>query len=271
MTSQGYALDLTFQCGPGVYNEQAVATLIDLAAMPGGNEHNATIVAIDPSGTLIYCAPEMEPEVYPLTVPPLGWQQISGFTLSGNGKEMYVMDSRTVWIYSYEKKDDDPEGTSSNFNNPIAYFSEQVPLNMSTAIDLAANSSDLFLLFEDSHVTVCTYSGLKESKTSCLDPATFVDTRPGRQSGITLSDAVFSELMFDAPYNTALYLLEPNTHAVYKVSPHPSSLELGGQFQTSWEQERTQFQNTPVSAMTIDRNRYLFLCIGNQVFFAAIP
>ena len=142
---------------------------------------------------------------------------------------------------------------------------------MEQAIDVAANGNDLFLLFADSHVTVCTYDGLKSAITTCKDPATFTDRRAGHKSGTTLTDAVFSQLAFDAPYNTALYLLEPNTRAVYTVSPHPSSLELGGQFHGTWEEERTLFQNQPATAITIDTNRYLFLCIGNQVYFAAIP
>jgi hypothetical protein len=99
----------------------------------------------------------------------------------------------------------------------------------------------------------------------------FVDNRAGRESGATLSDAVFSQVEFDNPYNTALYLLEPNTHAVYKIGSHPSSLEVAGQLRAEWDQEDNLFGSIPVSAMAIDLNRYLFLCIGNQVYYATIP
>ncbi|KAF0106665.1 MAG: hypothetical protein FD146_2464, partial [Anaerolineaceae bacterium] len=264
LTSQGYETDPTFDCGPGTYGGQPVGALIDLAAMPGGNVQDASIVAMDASGTLLYCAPGMDPLAYPLAAPSLGWETITGFTLSADGKALFALDSKAVWIYGY----DDEQKT---FIDPIAFFGEQVPQNMSQAIDLAANGSDLFLLFSDGHVTVCTFSGLVESKTTCLDPATFVDTRAGHQSGPSITDAVFSQLAFDAPYNTSLYLLEPNTHAVYKISPHPTSLELGGQFHASVKTEKETFQNTPASALAIGTDRTLFLCIGNQVYFAAMP
>lgn len=277
--SQGYTLDLAFQCGPGIYGDpsQTVGKLIDLAVMPGGNDRNATIVAMDDAGTLLYCIPGDMPEAVPLAIPKFGWGEILGFTLSVNGREMYVMDSNLVWIYTYIKETADPniqpliDPEPGHFMEPVAFFSSQVPDNMAATIDLAANGNDLFLLFQDSHVTVCTYKNNPDVTTVCQDPASFTDYRSGHRSGTTLADAVFSQLAFDVPYNTALYLLEPNTHAVYKVSAHPSSLELGGQFHASWEQERKQFQNNPASAMAINSNRYLFLCIGNQVYFAALP
>ena len=35
------------------------------------------------------------------------------------------------------------------------FFGDQVPQNMNTAIDLAANDADLYMLFQDGHVTSC--------------------------------------------------------------------------------------------------------------------
>jgi len=264
LTSQGYEMDPAFQCSPGTYGEQPVGALIDLAAMPGGNLQNAAIVAMDASGTLLYCAPEMDPLAFPLAVPELGWQTITGFTLSASGRGLYALDSKAVWVYGYDVE-------TGKFIDPIAFFGEQVPRTMGQAVDLAVNGSDLFLLFEDGHMAVCTFSRLAESKTTCLDPATFLDGRAGHQPGPTITDAVFSQVMFDAPFNTSLYLLEPNTQAIYKFSPRPSSLELGGQFHAGWEMEAKQFQSIAASAMAIDTNRTLFLCVGNQVYFAAMP
>jgi hypothetical protein len=264
LTSQGYETDPTFKCRPGTYEGQTVGALIDLAAMPGGNTQDAAIVALDAGGTLLYCAPGMDPQASPLTVPGLGWEKILGFTLSADGKALFALDSKAVWIYGY----DDEQKT---FIAPIAFFGEQVPQNMNQAIDLAANGSDLFLLFSDGHVTVCTFSGLVVSNTTCRDPAQFVDARAGRQSGTSITGAVFSQTAFDAPYNTSLYLLEPNTHAVYKINPHPTSLELDGQFHASVKTEKETFRVTAASALAIGTDRTLFLCIGNQVYFAAMP
>jgi hypothetical protein len=264
LTSQGYEMDPMFICEPGVYAEQSVGALIDLVAMPGGNMHNAAIAALDANGTLVYCAPGSDPLAYSLPVPGLGWEKILGFTLNADGKNLFVLDSKAAWIYGYDVE----KGT---FLDPIAFFGEQVPQNLGLAVDLAASGSDLYLLYSDGHMTVCTFSGLAESNTTCLDPANFVDPRLGNQSGPILADAGFSQVVFDVPYNTALFLLEPNTKGVYKFNPHPTALELLGQLHASTKLEKLTFQNIPASALAIDTNRTLFLCVGNQVYFAVMP
>jgi hypothetical protein len=258
----GYQMDASFQCGPGGYGGQQVGPLIDLAAMPGGNTHNATVLGMDAAGTLLYCAPQMAPQPFPLAVPDLGWKQITAFTLSSDGKTLYVLDppGNAVWVYS---------GLTGDFIDPYLFFGNFIPTGMEQVIDLAVNASDLFLLFNDSHITSCTYGG--ESRTRCTDPLTFVDNRAGHPSGSsTLTDAVFSQMAFDNPFDTSLYLLEPKTHAVYKSSPRPGTLELNGQFRASAAVDATLF-TSDVSALTIGTNRSIFLCIGDQIYYADMP
>jgi len=57
------------------------------------------------------------------------------------------------------------------------------------------------------------------------------------------------------------------TRAAYRFSPRSDSLELRGQFRAAMEQSNTLF-NGPATSMTISPNRYLFLSIGSQVFYA---
>lgn len=291
-TAQGYQIELDFRCGPGNYTVTqvdgsqgtvAVGPLVDIASMPGGNDQYATVVAIDTGGNLLFCSPGNPAEAFPLEQPKIGLGQVTGFTLSANGREMYVLNDSSIWIYGYgtaadDEEDDVDTGTETAagsrmrmFIEPVSFFSDQPPANMDHAVDLAANGSDLFLLFDDNHIAVCTYSALSASPTACQDPATFTEVRAGYPSGATISEAVFSQLAFDAPYNTALFLLEPNAHAVLIVNPHPTSLVLAGQFHASWEMERTSFQAAPITVMAIDTNRYLYLCIGDQVYYAALP
>jgi hypothetical protein len=61
-------------------------------------------------------------------------------------------------------------------------------------------------------------------------------------------------------------MLVPNTHAIYRFSPRPESLNLLGQFRATIEQSK-RF-TIPATAMAISSNRYLFISIGNQVYFA---
>ncbi len=259
--SLGYEIDTGFECGPGTYDTTIVGNLIDIEALQMSNIYNARVMAIDASGTLLYCGFNMQPEAVPLSEPPLGWQGISAFALDTDGKYLYVLDpaGNNVWVY---------EGSFGKFvNPPTLFFGQQVPQNMSASIDLAANNSDLYLLFEDGHVTACPASHYAVVPLRCTDPVTFVDNRPERQPGPKITDAIFNQISFAAAPDPLLYLLEPLTRAVYYFSPRSDSLELRGQFRASVEQSNTLF-NGPASAMTISPNRYIFFSIGYQVFFA---
>jgi hypothetical protein len=262
--SQGYEIDTGFECGPGLYNGINVGKLIDIEALQMSNDYNAHLMAIDASGNLLYCSFQMTPEAVTLSLPPLGWQGISAFTLDTDGKYLYVLDppGNAVWVY---------EGTPGKFiDSPTMFFAQQVPQNMSTSIDLAANNSDLYLLFKDGHVTACPASHFSVSPLRCSDPATFIDTRPERQPGPIITDAIFNQITFAAAPDPLLYLLEPLTQAIYSFSPRSDSLELRGQFRTNMELSDT-LSNIPATALTISPNRYIFFSTSDQVFFAKMP
>jgi hypothetical protein len=259
--SQGYEIDTSFVCGPAQYGTITVGKLIDIEALQMSNDFNARVMGIDANGTLLYCGFNMEPEAVPLSPPPLGWQGISAFTLDTDGRYLYVLDppGNNVWAY---------QGTSGKFtDSPTIFFGQQVPQSMSTSIDLAANNSDLYLLFEDGHVTSCPASHYEGVPLRCADPVTFVDNRPERQPGPRITDAIFNQISFAAAPDPLLYLLEPLTRAVYYFSPRSDSLELRGQFRAGVEQSNTLF-NGSATAMTISPNRNIFFSIGAQVFFA---
>ena len=261
MGSQGYEIDTSFECGPGPHGNITVGNLIDIEALQMSNDYNARVMAIDANGTLLYCGFNMEAEPLTLSPPPLGWQGISAFSLDTDGRDLYVLDpaGNTIWVY---------QGTSGKFiNSPTIFFGHQVPQNMSTSIDLAANNSDLYLLFADGHVTACPASHYDVVPLRCTDPLTFVDNRPERQPGPRISDAIFNQITFAAAPDPLLYLLEPLTRAVYSFSPRSDSLELRGQFRASVEQSNTLF-NGVATSMIISPNRIIFISTGSQVFFA---
>jgi hypothetical protein len=260
LTDQGYQVDPTFKCDPGQYDTTIVDTLVDLEALPMSNVYNAHVLAMDGKGNLLYCG-TADPVAVSLAPPQLGWKGISSFSLDADGKTLYVLDpaGNAIWEYN---------GSFGKFTDlPNMFFSEQVPENMNTAIGLAANNSDLYMLFRDGHVTTCPLTHIAGIPMRCADPATFVDARPERQSGPKINDAIFTQVTFASAPDPSLYMLEPLTRAIYRFSPRSNSLELRGQFRATPEQNNTLFEG-PATAMTISPNRYAFFSIGNQVYFA---
>ncbi|MGA2489634.1 MAG: hypothetical protein ABSF99_05540, partial [Anaerolineales bacterium] len=260
MTSQGYEVDSSFKCDPGQYGIIIVGALVDLETLPMTNVHDARILAMDSKGNLLYCG-LADPVAVSLVPPQLGWRGISAFSLDSNGKNLYVLDpaGNAVWQYS---------GSLGQFTDlPSMFFGEQVPQNMNTAIDLAANDSDLYLLFQDGHVTSCSMTSYAGVPMRCADPTTFVDTRPERQPGPKINDAIFTQITFASAPDPSLYMLEPLTRAIYRFSPRSDSLELRGQFRATIEENNALF-NGPATAMTISPNRYAFFSVGNQIYYA---
>ncbi|GAG67936.1 unnamed protein product, partial [marine sediment metagenome] len=99
LTDEGYLLDTTFQCGPGPYGGFIVGSLVDIAAMPPGNDLKATILGIDANGNLLHCIPGEIPVATPLEPPDINWGSPTKITVDDN--DLYVLDPQTnaVWIY----------------------------------------------------------------------------------------------------------------------------------------------------------------------------
>ncbi|MBU2609452.1 MAG: hypothetical protein KJ606_00685, partial [Chloroflexi bacterium] len=254
-TNLGYEIDPGFKCAPGAYGDHSVGPLVDLLALSNSNLYNnATLLAVDAKGMLLLCAKGAAPRAVPLPAPELGWKSLSAFTLDAESNTLYVLDPAggAVWSYFWVK---------NKFEAPSMFFGEQVPQGMNSAIDLAARGSDLYLLFEDGHVTAC-IGGLR-----CVDPTPFEDLRPGYLSGAKVSDAVFTQMFFSGPSDPSLYMLASKTQAVYRFSARPDTLNLQGQFQPKVDQLKEQF-TSPVTAVAISPNHYIFLSMDNQVYYA---
>jgi len=135
---------------------------------------------------------------------------------------------------------------------------------MHDVIDMAVNLTDLYLLHTDGHLTTCDYSGLVESPTRCEDPATYTDSRPGRQDGALIQDASFTELLFAPPPDPSIYLLDPVSKAIYHFSVR---LTLQRQYRS-----QDPLPEGPATAIAINKNnRTAFMAIGNQVYSATLP
>jgi hypothetical protein len=253
LSSKGYVLDTIFECGPGPYQGYIVGALIDIAALPSGNEMDATILGIDASGNLLYCAPGVAPTAGSLTQDPLEWGPPRKITI--NMGDLYVLDpqSNAVWIY---------RGMNVS-QQPQRFFNGQIP-SLEYAIDLAVNNNTLYVLHADSHITTCEFGAISGSPTRCEDPAPFADPRKGLESGPLVFGAQFNEILFLPPPDPSIFLLDPIDQAVYHFS-----VQLA--YQRQFRSQNPQVGDLATS-FTINRtNLIIFVAIGDQVYYANLP
>ncbi len=257
--NQTYDLDSSFQCGSGTNsNGIQVDKLIDIIALPRSRATAATLLGIDVAGKLLYCMPGEKPRAAILQMPGTGWKGITA--IAYDAYNLYVLDSaaHAVWIY--------PGTDNFEFSEPKFFFGEQVPVMLEQAIGMAVNGDDLYLLHADGLMTTCTFSHIDASPTRCNDPALYIDTRPGYEGGMKLSDGVFSQITFTSPPDPSVALLEPFTQSIYRFSPR--ALELQNQVRAAAGKDNPLPKGMPVTAMAFSPNNILFLFVNGQVYFS---
>jgi len=257
-TGKSLQLDNAFNCQPGSYGGYQVDTLVDLIALPKANALNATVMGVDTSGTLLYCAPDQIPQAIPLpALPNTNWGRITSISLdSGN---LYVLDapSRAVWVFV---------GKDSTFiDTPYFYFGNEIPANIESAIDLAANGDDIFMLHADGHLSTCMFSRLSDAPTRCQDPAPRVDNYPAHRDVDIFQLAHFTQMSLTSAPNSVILLLDSENQSVFRFSPR--SFELQNQV-TGYAGKANPFKRGSVNAMAVSPNYVLYLAIGDQVYFA---
>ena len=257
-TASGYEVDASFQCASGMPAGQT-GQLIDIALAPANNEFNSAIQALDVNGNLLQCMPGQAPIFTPLTQPAKGWGEPQAISVDlGN---LYLLDplKNTVWIY-----------WDSNYKEqPEEFFVADFP--MQNVIDLAVDKTDLYLLHEDGHTTLCTYSELSVSPSRCTDPQPYIDSRPGHEGQVMQIDPPFVQLLTSQPPDPSIYYLQPEQHAVYRFSLR--LLTYYGQFRPSNETPTgTGVSRKPATAFTLSPDaRLAFLAMDNQVYYAGTP
>jgi len=257
-TGKSLQLDNAFNCQPGSYSGYQVDTLVDLIALPKANALNATVMGVDASGNLLYCAPNQVPQAIPLpALPNTNWGRIVSMALdSGN---LYVLDaqSRSVWVFI---------GKDSTFvDTPYYYFGNEIPANIESAIDLAANGDDIYMLHADGHLSTCTFSRLSDAPTRCQDPAPRVDNYPAHRDVDIFQLAHFTQMSITSPPNSVILVLDSENQSVFRFSPR--SFELQNQV-TGYAGKANPFKRGSMTAMAVSPNYVLYLAIGDQVYFA---
>jgi len=229
--------------------------IIDIIAWPGDYIPKARLVAMDARGNLLYCAPGEPPQQSQLApAKTMTGGDFAGFTF-GDGN-VYVLDpaSNAVWIYWNGNLEEEPQ----------LFFNEAVPA-MQDAIDLAESNDQLYLLHADGRLTVCLFSDLVGVAPTRCSEANYIDFRPGHENTPITPPPQFSQIQFNPPPDPSLYFLEPKNQAVY----HFSLRNLA--FQRQYLPE-TPLAGGAATAFAHDpMKRYLFLAIGDQVYYAGMP
>ena len=251
MTGRGYEIDPNFQCGP-TYGPVNVGELVDIAELPPGAFEDASLLAMDASGNLLYCVVGSQPYSAAMAPPNTGFGEPTAMTLDRS--DLFVLDPKVnaVWVYRDLVVREQPR----------LFFGDFIP-PMADVIDLAVYNDDLYLLHADGHITKCTYSALAESPTRCDDPYPYSDNRPGRVHGPYIADTVFSQIYFLSFPERALYLLDSQNQANFYFSV---LLNLQWQYQPL-----TPLADGKATAFAVSPNRTAFLAIGNYVYYAAMP
>lgn len=254
LTGGGYELDEDFHCEPGPYGSYIVTALVDLALLPRGNSLDASLVAMDGNGNLIYCFENERPLAVSLLPPDSNWGKPNAIAVEN--ENLYVLDPLTnaVWIYFGED--------FSFVGEPRFFFGAEVP-SMQNMLDLALDGQTIYLLDLDGHIAVCEFSDDLEDPTTCEDPTEFADTRPGRQNGAQVADTHFLQIQLTDPPEPSVYLFDPIVPAVYQFSPQ---LNLVRQFRPA-----SALPPGVASAFAVTPNRAIFLAFGNDIYLGFMP
>jgi hypothetical protein len=258
-TGRGFDIDREFNCLngsdsiPGFSNAQHIVIQQEPGAL--GAEG---VVAIDESGTLLYCAPGRAPLTSILTPPDTGWGVIRSIDVFKN--KLYILDpaANSVWIY------DAAEGLFTGA--PDLFFAEEV-ISLTQAVDIALAQDELIVLYADGRIDRCRRL-IEEApdqsvriRVECDPDPHFQDDRPGFQALNHIPGVLPTAIEYSPPPEPSLYFLDILSNSVFHYSMR---LVYQGQFRPS-----EPFEDE-VTAITIGQPNDLYIAAGDQIYFAQL-
>lgn len=254
VTSSGYEVDRSFQCGPDQSLIYQIGPLVDIAPSPY-SAPQSVVLGMDANGGMLNCFLNQPPEAYVLALPDrLDSGELAGLTEAlGN---VYVLDPQAsaVWIYF----------SSAFEEQPVFFFGDQVP-PMQDVVDLAVEKDDLYLLHADGHMTICTYSSLGVSPTRCSEPVPYMDFRVVPVGEPFEWPNPYTQVITTQPPDPSLYVFDPKTQAIL----HFSLRNLA--FQRMYF-PKTELSPLPATAFTVNPlDRTIYLAINDRVYYANLP
>ena len=265
-----FQVDYSFTCGP-VGASLAIGPLIDMIVLPINDitlepdkPSGASVMGLDASGGILYCASGKNPVSKSLPAPSLGWGKIQAMALNEENSTLYVLDVKTSRIWVYESSD------LLFTKAPTSFFDTKQPKDLAHMVSLAINGNDLYLLNVDNKMTRCVYSALKELKqTECpQDPAQYQDLRGSTNAQpLNLEGIQFISMQLIRLPDSALYLLNVKEPALYKFG---FQLNLFKSIQFSPAQDHPT-PNRAVTGFGLTSDQLVFLAYGDLVYFGQIP
>jgi hypothetical protein len=256
-TANGYEHDTRFNCAAGQSGGLIISQLVDIELLPAS--HQYSVLAVDKTGNLVYCAAGEDASSVQLPIPDPTWGGISTMTIEQG--ILYLLDkpNNRVWLYvgrDYVYSDE-----------PRLFFNDEVP-QLQDVVDMVANNEDLYLLHADGSMTTCIFRSFSFAQTRCTDPTLYNDQRAGRSLSVQrMPDTQFIQMQTTTPPDPSLYMLDAAGPSIYHFSLR---LNLQNHFSPDPEIEYLQAGNTP-NAFAISSSRIVYLAIGNQVYYAAMP
>jgi len=250
-----YLVDPGFQCAGGGLGPITIGSLIDIGFLPGPNVRDTdAIVALDTAGGLLYCAPGEPPLGSYLTAPDTGWKQPIAMEIYGDS--LYAFDAGQNQIWQFQS-------SGGAFNQPPRGYFTQVIYNLSDAVDFAITGGDLMILRRDGAAALCSRAQVG-GDAACIEKAPYADTRLGHTTPAErLADVTAPRrLVYDQPPEPSVLLLDGNTSALYQLS---LKLNLARQFRPATPLP------APITAVTIDPSKRLFVSAGDNVYVASRP
>lgn len=252
--SGGFELDTTFDCRPGSNNN--AGQFVDILTLPITNIYGATVLAIDSAGNLVYCKPGSSPQTGLLPAPDTNWNHITGMVLDGGN--LYVLDApaRAVWVY--------PGKEAAFVDRPYFFFGQQTPTQ--DVIDFLVSGDEMYLLHSDGRVSRCIYSRIDTSASKCEDPLDRTNPLPAYADTDLFASAHFTQLLFAAPPDPSILLLDAEHQNIMRFSAR--TLELQNQFQPTTG-NRNPIPPGTAAAVAVSPDHVLYLAVDGQIYFAA--
>jgi hypothetical protein len=255
LRNTGYELDDQFKCGAGKYGGVEVGKLVDMISVPLNNPAKAPILAIDASGKLLYCSPGGTASAVALPVPDGGWAELKRMVFDSN--KLYILDTGNNALWSYR-------GLTANFSNPPTAFFDDPKIELATAVDLAVEGEELFLLHADGHSSHCLSSSIT-GMISCDEPYPYHNTEGGNPD-FESTDLHFERLAYSPPPDPSVYYLEAKQAALYQFS-----LRLNLNKVLRFSTTDGSMPGQKVTAFYVSPDRRVFLAFGNQLYHAVLP
>jgi hypothetical protein len=259
LTGKGFEMDPTFSCAPGPFGSYIVDPFVDITLVPKGNSLDASLVALDGRGNIVYCGPGVMATSMTLTPPDSGWGKVKAITLDGS--RLYVMDieSNSIWVYM--------GGIGAFINKPYNFFDIGNP-PMQDALDFSVNGNDLYMLHQDGHMTSCLYSDILGSPTKCKDPIPYVITvNGGEKKPVVVPNTTFTHLQYSQPPDPSIYLLDATGQSLYHFSLRMTlqkklSMQTGDPF---------KLNGKTATAFSVNPGKVMFIAFGNKIYQGIEP